>query len=157
MDGNRRENFFERNDWKVWAFLSVLLLIFAVEEIRMGGSAFDGEEADRFKAITGTTWDELTADEPGVAQLIDSAVRAAGVTAVAGAVFSFAIAVFGLRRRQRWAWMTMWTWPLFFVLTWIVTLAPSTFAIGFWLILTVITVALLALTYRKYSAQGSFS
>jgi hypothetical protein len=151
MDGSRRENVVERNDWKVWAFLSVLLLLFAVEQVRMGGSAFDGEEANRFAAITGTTWDDLSADEPGVAQLIDSDLRAAGVTAVAGAVFSFAIAVFGLRRRQRWAWLTMWTWPLFFVLTWIITLAPSPFAIGFWFILVVATVALLALTYRKYA------
>jgi hypothetical protein len=43
---------------------------------------------------------------------------------------------------------------MFFVLTWIVTLAPNTFAIGFWLTVLVITVALLPLTYRKYSAQG---
>ena len=152
MDGNRGENIIERNDWKVWAFLSVFLLLFAVEQIRMGGAAFDGEEAERFAAIADTTWNELSADEPGVAQLIDSDVRAAGATAVAGAVFSFAIAVFGLRRRQRWAWGTMWTWPLLFVLTWIITPAPSTFAIVFWTIVLVITAALLALTYRKYAA-----
>ena len=77
MDGGRRGNFIERNDWRVWAFLSAFFLLFAVEEIRMGGSAFGGEEADRFAAITDTTWDELTADDPGLAQLIDSNVRAA--------------------------------------------------------------------------------
>jgi hypothetical protein len=154
MEGDRRGNFIERNDWKVWAFLSVFFLLFAVEQIRMGGSAFGGEEADRFAAISDTTWAELSADDPGLAQLIDGDVRAAGVTAVAGTIFSFAIAVFGLRRRQRWAWVTMWTWPLLFVLTWIMTPAPNTFAIVFWIIVLVITVALLALTYRTYGAQG---
>jgi hypothetical protein len=154
MEGNRRGNFVERNDWRVWAFLSVFFLFFAVEEIRMGGSAFGGEEADRFAAITDTSWDELSADDPGLAQLIDSDVRAAGMAAVAATIFSFSIAVFGLRRRQRWAWVTMWTWPLWFVLTWIMTPAPSTFAIVIWIIVLVITVALLALTYRQYAAQG---
>ena len=157
MEGNRRDNLIERNDWKVWAFLSVFFLLFAVEQIRMGGSAFGGEEADRFAAITDTTWDELSAADPGLAQLIDSEVRAAGATAAAVTIFSFSLAVFGLRSRQRWAWVTMWAWPLWFVLTWIMTPAPGTFAIVIWIIVLVITVGLLALTYRKYAARSSIS
>lgn len=153
MEGNRRENFIERNDWKVWAFLSIFFLFFAVEEIRMGGSTFGGESADRFEAITDTTWDELSADDPGLAQLIDSIVRGAGATAVAATIFSLSIAIFGLRRRQRWAWVAMWTLPLWFVVTWIMTPAPGTFAIVLWTTVIVLSVALLALTYRKYTAQ----
>jgi len=113
-----------------------------------------GESADRFGAITDTTWDELSEDDPGLAQLIDSIVRGAGATAVAATIFGFSIAVFGLRRRQRWAWVTMWTLPLWFVVMWIMTPEPGTFAIVLWTIVIGITVALLGLTYRKYAAQG---
>jgi hypothetical protein len=137
----------------VWAGLSLIFMLFAVEVIRMGGSAYAGEEAEQFATITGTTWDDLTANGPGVAQLIDYQLRASGATGLAAALFSLAIAVFGLRRGQRWAWLTMWTWPVFLVLMWIMTPAPSGFAMVTWTIAIVVAVTTLVLTYRKYDRR----
>jgi hypothetical protein len=89
-----------------------------------------------------------------VARLIDSLLKMSGASGIGGALFSLAISIFGLRRRQRWAWLTMWTWPLLFVLIWLMTPAPNTFTIVSYAIVVILTVALLALSYRKYDTRG---
>jgi hypothetical protein len=152
-DRGHRGTFVERNDWKAWVVLSLIFMLFAVEIVRMGGSAYAGEEAEQFKTITGTTWDDLAAKSPGVAQLIDYQLRASGAAGLAAALFSLAIAVFGLRRGHRWAWLTMWIWPAFLGLMWVLTPAPSGFAMGTWAIAIGIAVATLALSYRKYDRR----
>jgi hypothetical protein len=158
MEDERRETFFERNDWKIWVVLSLLFMFIGVEGVRMGGSTYAGEEAVQFETITGTTWEKLQADSPGVARLIDSQARSGGVTVAGGALFSLALALFGLRRRQRWAWFTMWVWPLLLaVMATMVLLSektPGTEGIPATVIvqavILIITVALLVLSYRKY-------
>jgi cytochrome bd-type quinol oxidase subunit 2 len=158
MEDKRREPFFERNDWKIWVALSLLFLFIGVEGVRMGGSTYAGEEAVQFETITGTTWEKLQADSPGVARLIDSQARSGGVTVAGGALFSLALAVFGLRRRVRWAWLTMWVWPLLLAVMAIMALltedAPGSEGIPpnviAQAVIFIITVALLALSYRKY-------
>ena len=43
--------------------------------------------------------------------------RALRGTAMLGmAVFGLGLALGGLRNRQRWAWLSLWYWPVFFVL-----------------------------------------
>ena len=149
----------ERNDWRGFAGLSVIIALFGAGDILMGGSTFAGGEAVLFSAITGTPWDELRAADPAAARLIDNLVRSAGTHLLFIGLLSLAVSVFGLRRRQRWAWLTMWLWPLYLGLV-VITLALTEKVPGAGVpvpvisgtILLIITVGTLALSYRKYSA-----
>jgi hypothetical protein len=70
--------------------------------------------------------------------------------------------LFGLRRRQRWAWGVMWIFPPNLVLLaaiWVLAeKAPGAPSIGSAIVgpvgFFVLTVALLLATYRKYNATG---
>lgn len=156
----RRGNLIERNDWKVFAVLSVIIALFGAGDIAMGGSAYTDGESVLFSGITGRTWDELKAADPAVARLIDGHVRSGGTHLLFIGLLSLAVSVFGLRRRQRWAWMTMWLWPLYLILV-VTTLALTEKVPGAGVpvpiisgtIFLIITVGTLALSYRKYSSS----
>lgn len=157
----RRGNLIERNDWKVWAVLSVIFVLFGAGDIQMGGLTYAGGEAVLFSGITGTTWDELKAADPAAARLIDSLVRSGGTHLLFIGLLSLTVSLFGLRRGQRWAWLTMWLWPLYLVLV-VTTLALTEKVPGAGVpvpvisgtIFLIITVGTLALSYRKYSATS---
>jgi len=150
----------DRNDWTVFALLSVIVVLFGVGDIAMGGSAYADGESALFSGITGATWDELKAADPAVARLIDGHVRSGGTHLLFIGLLSLAVSVFGLRRRQRWAWLTMWRWPLYLVLG-VTTLAMTEKVPGAGVpvpmisgtIFLIITVTL-ALSYRKYSSTS---
>jgi hypothetical protein len=158
---DRRGNLIERSDWKVFAGLSVIVALFGAGDILMGGSTYAGGEAVLFSGITGTTWDELRAADPAAARLIDSMVRSAGAHLLFIGLLSLAVSLFGLRRGQRWAWVTMWLWPLYLVLG-VTTLALTEKVPGAGIpvpmisgtIFLIITVGTLALSARKYSATS---
>jgi hypothetical protein len=107
-----RGNLIERNDWKVWLVLCLLLAWVGFENIRLGASAYGDETAVQFAQVTGTTWDALSASDPGAARLIDDQLRLEGASQLGGSAAFLLIAVFGLRRRERWAWLAMWILPL---------------------------------------------
>jgi hypothetical protein len=158
---DRRGNFIERNDWKVFAVLSVIIALFGAGDIAMGGSAYADGESVLFSGITGRTWDELKAADPGAARLIDSMVRSGGAHLLFIGLLSLAVSVFGLRRGQRWAWMTMWLWPLYLLLA-VAMLALTEKVPGAGVpipmisgtIFLILTVGTLALSYRKYRASS---
>jgi hypothetical protein len=154
----RRLNIVERYDWVVWVVLGLLLVMFGVTDMSTGGPTFASGEAVLFEGITGMTWDELQVAEPGAARFIDYQVRSAGGSILFGGLLTIAITILGLRRGQRWAWLTMWlVWPLSLVLSLTVLLSTekvpgagvSVPLIG-QPILLITAVGLLLLTYRKY-------
>jgi len=158
----RRLNLVERYDWVVWVVLGLVGAMFGVSDMVIGGRSFATGEAVLFEGITGMTWDELQVAEPGAARFIDYQVRLAGGSILFGGLLTLAIAVLGLRRGQRWAWLTMWlVGPLSIVLSLIVLLSTEKIPgagvpvplIGQWIFL-IITVALLSLTYRKYDPSS---
>jgi hypothetical protein len=152
----------ERYDWMVWAVLGLIGVMFGVSDMLTGGRTFAGGEAVLFEGITGMTWDELEAAEPGAARFIDYQARLAGASILFGALATIAIAVFGLRRGQRWAWLTMWllgplslVLSLFFLLS--TEMVPGAGVPGPLIglsIFLIIAVALLSLTYRKYNSSS---
>lgn len=154
----RRGSLIERNDWKVWAVLSVIVALFGAGDIPIGGSTYAVGETALFEGITGTTWDQLKAADPSAARFIDSQVRSGGAQLLLIGLLSLAISVFGLRRRQRWAWLTMWVWPLYLVLV-LTMLALTEKVPGAGVpvpmisgtIFLIITVGTLGLSYRKYN------
>jgi hypothetical protein len=149
--------FFERHAWQVFATLSVILVTFGVGDMMSGGATFQSGEVVLFKGLTGTSWDELRGSDPGAAKLIDHQVRTGGLALLAAGLFSLAISLTALRRGERWAWMAMWTWPLWVVLIyplfWVAEPHPSAgtpVPIISGTIFLVITVATLGLSYRRY-------
>jgi ATP/ADP translocase len=143
----------------VWVILSLIGVMFGVSDMLTGGPTFASGEAVLFEGITGMTWDKLQLAEPGAARFVDYQVRSAGGTILLGGLLTITITVLGLRRGQRWAWLTMWlVGPLSIVLSLIVLLSTEKVPgagvpvplIGQTIIL-IITVGLLLLTYRKYN------
>jgi hypothetical protein len=133
--------------------------MFGLADMLIGGSTLASGEAVLFKGITGMTWEELQAAEPGAARFIDYHVRSSGASIFWAGLLTLAIAVFGLRRGQRWARLTMWlVGPLNLALG-VVTLLSTEKVPGAGVpaplitqtILLVIAVGLLLLTYRKYN------
>jgi hypothetical protein len=158
----RRLNFVERYDWVGWGVLGLTGVMFGVSDMLTGGRTFASGEAVLFEGIAGTTWDELQVAEPGAARFIDYQERLGGASILFGGLLTIAIAVMGLRRGQRWAWLTMWLLgPLSLVLSLFVLLSTEMVPgagvpgplIGLSIFL-IIAVALLSLTYRKYNPSS---
>jgi hypothetical protein len=162
MANQRRLNIVQRYDWVVWVVLALLGAMMGVYDMLTGGPTDASGEAVLFEGITGMTWDELQVAEPGAARFIDYQVRSAGASLLFFGLLTITIAVLGLRRGQRWAWLTMWlVGPLSIVLSLIVLLSTERVAgagvpaplIGQSIFLT-IAVGLLLLTYRKYNPSS---
>ena len=158
----RRLNILERYDWVVWTILALLGALMGVSDMLTGGRTYASGEAVLFEGITGMTWDQLQVAEPGAARFIDFQVRSSGGWILFSGLLTIAIAVLGLRRGQRWAWLMMWlVGPLSIVLTLIVLLSTAKLPgagvpgplIGQTIFL-IITVGLLLLTYRKYNPSS---
>ena len=152
----RRETWFERNGWKIFTGISLVIALFGPGDMISGGSTFALGEGVLFNRLTGTTWDALRAADPGAAHLIDYQVRAGGAGLLMFGTFSLAICVTALRRGERWAWYAMWVWPL--VVALIVAMLWSAMGPGDGIpvpiisgsITIVISVLTLALSARKY-------
>jgi hypothetical protein len=158
----RRLNILERYDWVVWVILALLGVTMGVSDMLTGGRTYASGEAVLFEGITGMTWDQLQVAEPGAARLIDYQVRSNAGWILFSGLLTIAIAVLGLRRGQRWAWLTMWlVGPLSIVLSLIVLLLAEKVPgagvpaplIGQTIFL-IIAVGLLLLTYRKYNPSS---
>jgi hypothetical protein len=153
-----RGTFIERNDWKVWAGISLIIILFGVGDIQIGGATYEVGERVMFEGITGMTWGELKAADPAAARFIDGQVRLGGAYLLLIGLLTLAITIFGLRRSQRWAWLTMWLWPAWLALVLIMILLtekvpgagiPVPMISG--TVFLIITVATLILSYRKYN------
>lgn len=89
-----------RNAWTVFVVLSVLLLLIGLSgpEGPMGALTPIGAFVSGDNSETGL------------------ALKFRGSVVLGMALFGIAIAVFGLRRQQAWAWWISWYWPVFFAL-----------------------------------------
>jgi hypothetical protein len=145
-----------RRAWVVWAGISVLFLLFGLDDLRQGGASYAGGERVLFEGVAGTTWDALQASQPTVANVIDTLVRMSGIDLAILGLLSLTIALTGVRRRDRWAWRAMWALPLWLVAQLaVLTLADKVPGAGVPVpvmsgtFLLVVTVATLLLTYRR--------
>src|SRR5687767_7412723 len=108
--------FMERHGWKVFVALSAVVTLFGIIDVLEGGGTFRSGEAVLFRSLTGTTWEELQAADPGAARLMDQQVRSGGTALAVLGLLSLAVSATALRRGDRWAWFAMWIWPLWVLL-----------------------------------------
>lgn len=151
------ETFFERHAWKVFLFFGLFMSLIGLPDILVGGSFYQEVEGTSLGAITGMTWEQLEATSPNAAAMIDFKVRLGGIQFLFLGLFSMAIALTGFRRGERWAWYTMWLYPLFLGLHSLVILSayrhpqagiPVPLVSG--PVVLVITALTLALSYRRF-------
>jgi carbon starvation protein CstA len=153
----KTETFFERHVWKILMGVSLIIGFFGVSDMVGGASDLQNGETVLIHSITGMSWNELQAASPKVANLIDVKFRMDGATLATIALLSMAVCLTGFRRRERWAWYTLWAIPLWMMLTVVFILmvdkqpgsgTPVPIISGS--ILTVIWVSMLGLSYRKF-------
>jgi hypothetical protein len=153
----KTEPFFERHAWKVLWFFGLFMSLTGLPDILVGGSFYQEAEGTSLVAITGMTWEQLEAVSPNAAARIDFKMRVGGIQILFLGLFSMAITLTGFRRGERWAWYTMWLYPLFLGLHTLVILSaykypqagiPVPLVSG--LVVLVITGLTLALSYRKF-------
>jgi hypothetical protein len=147
----------ERHAWKVLLSLSVIVGMFGVSDMMVGGSTYQDGESVLMQGVTGTTWQELQATNPRAANLIDLQVRGQGATMLVLGLLSAVVCLTGFRRGERWAWYAMWIWPLWSALAAILTLRvdkvpgagiPVPAISGS--LFVVLSMLSLVLSYRKY-------
>jgi len=154
---SKAETFFERHAWKVLLFFGLFMSLIGLPDILVGGSFYQEAEGTSLGAITGMTWEQLEAESPNAAAMIDFKMRVGGIQFLFLGLFSMAITFTGFRRGEKWAWYTLWLYPLFLGLHSLVILSaykhpqagiPMPLISG--TVVLVITALTLALSYRKF-------
>lgn len=95
----------EKHAWWLLLATAVLSVVFGVGDLASG-------TPDSSLAVTGMSTAALQTSNPAAYALVAEGVRTGGMHLVAISLFSIAVLLFGFRRNARWAWWTMWLWPL---------------------------------------------
>ena len=112
--------------WWWFALLAVVIAVVGVAELASGAPIIT---LDSVQALTGMTTDELAARSRESYPLIEFSVRVEGLHLIWIGALMGAIVGYGLRQGRRWAWWTMWSFPIYtvslLVLNLIVETAPG--------------------------------
>jgi hypothetical protein len=119
-------DFWSRHAWMVLLVLVVILGFFAgIGDITKG---LDADPAI-ITAVTGLTPDEVSEASDPLARMIDVQIRSGGLHILTICVLWAVIVAVPFRRRERWAWFTMWTLPIWGAIValsfWFVELVPD--------------------------------
>lgn len=102
-----RGGFWARNSWKFLLALVAVIGMFGIGDLVIG---VDADPAIPL-GVTGFTPDEIRAMSQPVHRLIDLQTRAGGLQLIVISVVWSMLVIVPLRRGDRWAWYTMWTFP----------------------------------------------
>jgi hypothetical protein len=146
-----------RHAWKVLLAISAILGLFSLGDMFGGAANLQRGETVLMHNLTGMSWDELRAADPGAANLVNWQFRVAGAALFTIAILSAAICLTGFRRRQRWAWYTLWVLPFWLMFTAVSILAARAYPVEgapapviSGSIFTALWAGTLALSYRSY-------
>ena len=98
--------------WWWFALLATVLVVVGLAELASGAPIVT---LDNVQTLTGMTVDELAATSREAYPLIEFNVRVEGLHLIWIGALLGAIVVYGLRQDRRWAWWTMWTFPIYTV------------------------------------------
>jgi cytochrome bd-type quinol oxidase subunit 2 len=116
----------QQHAWWRFALLAGTTFVVGVTELASGGPIVT---VDNVLALTGMTSVELAAKGSDAYQLIEFNVRVEGLHLILIGALIGAIVVYGFRQDRRWAWWTMWSFPIYtvslLVLNLIVKTAPG--------------------------------
>jgi energy-converting hydrogenase Eha subunit A len=116
----------QQHAWWWFALLAGTTVVVGVTELASGGPIVT---IDNVQALTGMTSVELAAKSSEAYQLIEFNVRVEGLHLTWIGALMGAIVGCGFRQDRRWAWWTMWSFPIYtvslLVLNMIVKTAPG--------------------------------
>ncbi len=112
MATTRKERAYEKYAWTLLFSLGVVGLLLAFIDIFSNRP--DGDYLVIFRNFSGTTWDQLLAADPGVADFIRFIVRGLGLALLGNNFFLVVIATKSYRRAERWAWYLLLYLPVSF-------------------------------------------
>ena len=131
----------QRNAWIIFFIIGLFFLFYAIDNIFVI-PGLDCEDPER-----GWAW--LTC-EPEVIDYVKYWFRMLGIWAAAAAAFTLLVSATGFRQGQPWAWYAMWIVPL--ILLSQLYFIPWFF--GLYLLLIAMSLAGLALPYRRFFPEG---
>ena len=145
------ERGYQKYAWLLLFGLGILGLIFAMWDMFSGFT----DDPQSVRALTGRTWGELVAENPGVAKLVLQWVRAAGIGALGFSILAMAMAVTGYRTGERWTWYALWSVP-----TVIVGFIVNNLSVGgslwpIFIVFLVVALAGLLLPIRKFFPRSA--
>jgi hypothetical protein len=91
-----------------WIILFILGILMAINSLFFG---LLGVTPEIFEFDTGVAWTNFASDYPAVAAHLDLETRLNGSGFFGVALFAAALAFFGVRRDERWAWKVLWIFP----------------------------------------------
>jgi hypothetical protein len=89
----------------VLALTAVIYLLFGLTDIPTA-------TPDDAASLTGQTADQLAESQPQAYALVQAQIRAGGVQLATIGLFALAVLWFAFRRKELWAWWTLWLLPL---------------------------------------------
>jgi hypothetical protein len=157
LSNTKAETFFDRHTWKILLGVSLLIGFFGVSDMVGGASDLQNGETVFMHSMTGMSWNELQAQSPRVANLIDVKFRTDGASLTTIALLSMAICLTGFRKGERWAWMALWL-PVLWMLSTVFFLLMADKLPGYGTpvpiisgsILSAIWISMLGLSYRRF-------
>lgn len=140
------ERIYQKNAWILLFVLGIVGLFFALSALVTGAPA----DPQSPKSLTGSTWDELVARSPGVANLVRSVERAFGISLLGFSVFGMAVSAVSYRRWERWAWYVSWFVPILLIGFIVNNFGSGGVLWPLFMVLLIISLLGLFLPYRKF-------
>lgn len=101
------DGFWVRHGWKFLLGLVLVIGAFGIGDLLVG---LDADPAIP-EGVAGISPAEMRESAPDLARLADLQVRAGGIQLIVIAAVWSVLLAFPFRRRERWAWWSMWTFP----------------------------------------------
>ena len=137
------EKAYEKHAWIILFVMNVFLLIFGLDVPLVPLQSGIPELAS---SSIGKNWSELLSSNPWLADYTSIIVRQQGTALLGLNIFGLSITLKGYRKGERWAWYTLWYYPVLFVSGALLISSTAVFLIPF----TVIYLVGLLLPYRKF-------
>ena len=116
VSNSKSETFFERHAWKILLGVIGLTGLFGLSDMVGGASDLQNGETVFMHSITGMSWNELHAQSPRLANMIELMLKMDGAALTLVSLLSMAICLTSYRKGERWAWFALWVIPLWYLL-----------------------------------------